>query len=435
MQDATRAAIRPNVFLTYVSTGKFKVNTISVNLLCPLNPETASKNALIPRVLRRGTISLPDMKSISEYLDELYGARIEPTVRKKGEVQSVGFFADFIDDRLIPGGGGILEKVVSLLGELLLSPNTSGGLLRAEYVESEKANLADEINALVNEKRSYSMNRLIELMCPGETFRVHKLGDAVRAQTITPLSLTKHYREMLASSVIEIVYCGGADRMRLENALKQAFSTLIRTDASVDLSTDVRIEPVESEKRQFTERLDVGQGKLVIGFRVGEAMKRPNYAELAVFNAVFGGSVTSKLFLNVREKLSLCYYASSVIEKHKGVMLVASGVEFEKFDEALDEILRQLEDVKSGEITDFELEAARLASANGILTALDTPSGMEELYFDAVFGENKYAPEELAAGCLEISREAVASVASGVRLDAVYYLTGTGGDIFGKEVI
>ena len=435
MQNATRTNIRSNVFLTYVNTDKFKVNTISINVLCPLTQETAPKNALIPRVLRRGTISLPDMKSISEYLDELYGARIEPIVRKKGEVQSVGFFADFIDDRLIPDGDNILEKVVALLGELMLSPNTSGGLLRAEYVESEKANLADEINALINEKRSYSMNRLIELMCPGESFNVHKLGDAERAQAITPLSLTKHYREILASSKIEIVYCGVADRTRLETALKRAFSTLTRNDTAVELSTDIRIEPISEDPRQFTETLDVGQGKLVIGFRVGEAMKRSNYAELAVFNALFGGSVTSKLFLNVREKLSLCYYASSVIEKHKGVMLVASGVEFEKFSEAFDEILCQLEDVKNGEISDFELDAASLAAANGILTSLDTPSGMEELYFDGILGEDKNPPEELAARCRAISKSEVAAVARGVKLDAVYYLTGIGGDIRGKEVI
>ena len=435
MQDTMRITIRPNVFLTYVNTDKFKVNTISVNMLCPLNPETASKNALIPRVLRRGTISLPDMKSLSEYLDELYGARIEPIVRKKGEIQSVGFFADFIDDRLIPGENGILEKVVSLLGELLLLPNTSGGLLRAEYVESERANLVDEINSLINEKRSYSMNRLVELMCPDEAFRVHKLGDAARAQAITPLSLTKHYREMLASSRIEIVYCGSADRTRLEAALKDAFSPLTRRDISPALSTDIRLTTVSDDERQFTERLDVGQGKLVLGFRVGEAMKKSNYAELAVFNAVFGGSVTSKLFLNVREKLSLCYYASSGIEKHKGIMFVSSGVEFEKFDEALDEILRQLEDVKNGEITDFELESASLAAANGILTALDTPSGMEELYFDGILCEDNSPPEELALKCREISKSDVYAVARGVKPDAVYYLTGIGGDVRGQEVI
>lgn len=422
-----RREILPDVFLTTLQTEKFKSDCLSVNLLTQLDRETVSKNALLPRVLARGSAAHPDMDAISAVCDELYGARIIPCVRKLGEILSVGFYAGFIADRFTPDGSRLLEPVARLVGELLLSPSTKGGLLRKEYVESEKEKLIDDIRARVNDKRSYAVDRLIEEMCAFENYGCDDLGSETDAAAVGYVELTRWYHDLLRTAPIELVYCGSADAKRVAAALRDAFITLPRGEVDYELGTDIRMNAVESSPRCFDEALDVTQGKLCLGFRLGECMDEPDFAAIRVFNALYGGSVTSKLFMNVREKLSLCYYASSICDSFKGIMLVSSGIEFDKLDEAKSEILAQLDAVRSGDFSDDDLESARKSVASDLRALTDSPGALESFFLAQTLKGLDYGPMELAALCEEVTREDVTAIAAGIELDAVYFLHGQDG--------
>lgn len=427
MGAVTRKEIMPYVNLTCIRTQKFKTGCFSVNLLTKLSKDTASKNALLPRVLRRGTAMHPDMESIAAALDELYGARIEPVVRKRGEVHSFGFYADFADDDFLPAKEGILEKMADLVGEMLLSPKTWDGRLKPEYVDSERTNLIDEISAEINDKRQYSTRRLIELMCSKEAYGTGRLGTEATARKITAAGLTKYYRQILSQSPIEIIYCGSADEPRVELAMKHAFAGIPRGMIDMDIGTEVYFDRPSQKERSYTDHMDVTQGKLAIGFRLGEVMRAPNYAALIVFNAIFGGGLTSKLFLNVREKLSLCYYASSVIEKHKGIMVVSSGIEFSKYEQTLNEIMAQLDAVRNGDIADWELDSAKKAVMTSYRTIMDQPNSIESYFFDQTVTDLKLMPDDMAvlADCVTVAE--VQKVAQSVICDTVYFLAGKEG--------
>ena len=412
------------VSLTCINTNKFKSGCITINLLCELNRDTASLNALLPRVLRRGSAGLPDMESIIAALDDLYGVRIEPIVRKKGEVHCVGFYIDFPDDRYIPTGESVLEKAIGIAGEILLSPAKQDDFLRSDYVESEKSNLIDDIRAAINDKRGYAIDRLLEEMCCDEAFGISKLGSEEEASKITAAALTAYYHKILDNSRIEIFYCGSADPARVKAAIETTFKSLPpRKNAQVPI-TNIIFEPPTDTPRRFTDSLDVSQGKLTVGFRMGEAIKNPDYPALMLFNTLYGGSVSSKLFLNVRERLSLCYYASSMIDKHKGIMIVSSGVEFSNFNTALDEILAQLESVKNGEISEWEFTSAKRYVITSIKSALDRLGGLEELYFDSVIYSIHYDPAELSDMIDNATVEQVVKLASGIKADSIYMLKG-----------
>ncbi len=419
--DISRKEIMPLVALTSVKTDKFKTGCLGVTFCLQLDRKDASKNALLPKVLMRGCLSHPDMESMSAAMDELYGAKILPVVRSKGEVQCVGLLADFADDAYVPGNEKILERVISLVGEILLCPATKAGLLNSDYVASEREKHADQIRSIISDKQKYATMRLKELMCSGEAFAVDSLGKAEDTLGITPASLTEHYRRLLESARIEIFYCGSADAKRVEAALADAFSALPRSGKETcPVGTDIRTEtgPV----RYFTESLDVGQGKLALGFRLGKVMLEPDIAAILVFNAIYGGSVTSKLFLNVREKLSLCYYAGSRIERHKGVMFVASGIDIEKYDEALAEILRQLELCRQGDIEEEEFLNAKKSVVNELRSMMDSQRQLEDFYLGQAVELLDYSPEMLAALSSEVTVEQAVAVAKSVRLDSVYFL-------------
>jgi len=364
------------------------------------------------------------MESIAAALDDLYGVRIEPIIRKKGELQCVGFYVDFPDDRYIPGDESILEKAINIVCELLLSPAIEDGVLRGDYIESEKSNLIDDIRAAINDKRGYSIDRLLEEMCSGEAFGVSKLGSESEAQAITDKSLTAYYNDFIRDSKIEIYYCGSAEPSRVEAAFYSSLGGLSdRADTEIS-KTNVLYEPVSDNIRRFNETLDVSQGKLTVGFRMGSAMKAPDYPAFMVLNALYGGAVTSKLFMNVRERLSLCYYANSMIDKQKGVMLVASGIEFSKFDTAFSEILAQLDSIKKGDVSDWELTSAKRSIVTSVKSALDSPGGLEELYFDSAVCAVPYDPAQLSNSVESVTLGRVINAAADIKPDSVYFLSG-----------
>lgn len=427
MSQIDRRELFPGVWLRTVHTNKFKSACLSVTMLAPLHPDTAAANALVPYVLRRGTAIHPDMESLSAALDNLYGGAVEPVVRKKGETQCVGFVASFLDDAYTLKGEKLLESAAGLLGELLLKPYTQNGVFSPDYTQGEKANLIDRIRGQINDKRSYSVYRLTQLMCSEEAFGVDKLGDEARVAAITPASLWQRYQELLGGAAIELYYCGSASPDRAAEALRSALEGLpVGGERSVP-DCDVRLG-AGPQPNVVEEAMDVTQGKLAMGFRTGGVTCwEEDFPAMVMCNAIFGGTTLSKLFMNVREKLSLCYYASSMLEKMKGLILVSSGIEFENYQTAREEILAQLEALRRGEIEDWELEGARRTLVSGHLAALDDQARQEEFWLGQSVAGLDSSAEELAAQFETVTREQVAQAAARLELDTIYFLKGKEG--------
>ena len=413
-----RREIMQDVFLTYLPAQHFKTSRLTLNLVTGLDRASASANALLPAVLRRGTVRCPDMESLSAALDTLYGANIDYTVRKKGERQCVGFAAGFIDDGFTPHGERLLEPVAQQLGELLLEPVTRDGCFLSEYVDSEKANLIDAIRALKNDKRDWADIRLMQEMCAGEPYSVLRLGDEETAGAITADALYRHGRKLMASSRVELIYCGGAEERRVEDAVLSALARLPR--GSQTPLPPVRRAAAPETPRCIIETMDVTQGKLAMGYRCTS----DDYPAMVLANLIFGGTSNSKLFLNVREKHSLCYYASSSYARSKGILTVSSGVEITDFERAEEEIERQLHAVQQGDWEDWEQEGALQAIRTSLLSLTDSQGALENFYLGQIASGATETPEELAAELQQVTKERIVAAARTVTPDTVYFLRG-----------
>lgn len=424
--EFNRNELMPGVFLSHLRSDKFKTACMSVTLLTQLRRETAAMNAVIPFVLNRGTTRYGDMEQLSRRMDELYGAAVEPVVRRIGEIQCIGFYGSFPEPDYLPGGEALLGDTCALMAQLLLDPATRGGLLLPQYVDSEREKLLDIIRSRMNDKRSYALTRCIEEMCCYEDFAVSRFGSESEAENIHYKKLTRHYRELIQTCPVEIFYCGKTDFKAVSAAMREAFSTMPRGEIDYDIGTDLRMNAVEDHIRFVEEEMDVTQGKLVLGFRLGECMEEPDIPALYVFNAVYGSGATSKLFMNVREKLSLCYYASSAVYLHKGIMLVSSGIEFDKLDAARDEILAQLDSVRRGEITDDELRSAKKSVASDLRAVQDSIGELEGFYLSQALDGLDYGPAELAALAEDVTKEDVQAIAKSIECDLIYFLKGSG---------
>lgn len=427
MMERKHRQLMPGVQLTAVQTNKFKTCLLAVTFLEPLSADTAAKNALLPAVLRRGTKQHPDMVAMSAALDELYGGVIEPMVRKKGETQCIGFVGSFLDDAYLPKEFNVLETAAKVMGEMLLEPVQEAGTFQEAYLESEKTNLINRIRARINDKQQYAIYRLISQMCSGEAYGVDKLGEEAEVAAITAEGLWQRYQALLQTVPIEIYYCGSAPIERVEAAMKVALAGLPQGKRQFVPAGKGNFVPSQVP-RYFGDVMDVTQGKLTMGFRLDAPCTEPKAAaSLLVFNAIFGGSTTSKLFMNVRERLSLCYYANSIADKHKGMLLVSSGIAFDQYEQAKDEILAQLDDCRKGKLETEELESARRYVVNNLRTMLDAQGRLEDYWLGQVVASRDDAPDVLEQETEKVTLEDIKEMAQRLSLDSVYFLQGKEG--------
>ena len=409
------------VCLRGVQTGRFKSACLSCSFLRPLRREEAAKNALLANVLIQGTQTHPDLQSISRALDGLYGASLGPLVRKNGQIQTWGFYLSFLEDRFALEDDRVLEPVTELLGEVLLRPRLEGGVFVPAWVEREKENLISTIEAAVNDKRVYADRQMLRAMCRDDGFGIPRLGEPEDVAAVTPEELYRHYLRVLGASQVELFYAGSAPLETVAELLRRALAGLPRQAAD-----PLPFAPMcrRAEPQYLEETMELTQGKLAMGFTTGITTQDPRFPALMVWNALFGGDLTSKLFQNVREKLSLCYYASSSVYGAKGIVTVSSGIDTGNYEKARDEILRQLEACRAGEITQAELRAAQEAICSSLRTIADAAGRMEDF---ALFRLLSRFPLDRAGyrdAVLAVTADQVAKIAAQVELDTIFFLKG-----------
>lgn len=413
--------ISQGAVLHHIDDPKFKTVTILFAIHRPLNREDAAKNALLPMVLKRGCKKYPTLSDIEVRLQELYGAELQVGVTKKGENQILTFGIQTIQDRFTPDRSEALPLVTELLLSVLLDPVCQNGVFLDEYVEQEKTNLLDMIDALLNDKRRYARFRCIQEMCNDEPFGVHEYGDKESAKKIDAKGLYEYYKTLLATSRLDIFLCGTADAQKILAQVKEALSG--KFEAPVPY-TQSKIYPRVGDVSYVTEVLDVNQAKLELGLRTNTAPASERYYHLAVANSILGSGVHSKLFNNVREKLSLAYYASSVMVRHKGLMLIGMGIDQDKYEEALKETLLQIQRLKDGDVSSYEFESSKAFLTGLAQAAKDDQYALIDFHLSSLAAGIDEGLDEYTEKILKTTLVQAIEAAKGIELDTVYFLKG-----------
>lgn len=401
-----------------VKTDKFKSNSLTVYIISPLTHETAAMGALLPRILCRRNAAYPDAQSLRGHLCELYGADISGGCEKRGEMQIISLGIHSISHRYLPED--VTDECISLLADTLFHPVLENGMFAEFDVEIEKKNLIDIINSEINDKVYYAYSRMIEEMCKDEAFGIGKNGTVSSAEKITPDKLTEYWKKLISEARIEIFSVGADnDEEKLFSSWKSAFAEIERNPKEI-LPAEVILK--EGEIKRLDEHMPVEQAKLVMGFRTGVTAPQADVSAIMLANEIFGGSVNSKLFTNVREKLHLCYYCSSGIEKYKGIMYIRSGIEAKNKEKAIAEILSQLNMVKNGDFTEEEISAAKLSLSDEYRSIDDSLYGIESYYLGQLLAKTDKSPEEMAKRIKEITKDEIIKAFENVALDTVYCL-------------
>ncbi|KQC47302.1 pitrilysin family protein [Geobacillus stearothermophilus] len=420
MVDEKVTAVGP-VRVHTISTDKYKTNTIVWKMKAPLAKETVTLRALLPYVLQSGTADYPSVKALRTYLDELYGATLNVDLTKKGEHHIMTIRIDVANERFLPEQTPLLSKALQLLADLLFRPALDGGRFVTDIVEQEKRALRQRIQAVYDDKMRYANMRLVEEMCKGEPYALSPNGELEDVDAITAERLHRYYERALAEDELDLYVIGDVDEEEVLNTVRQRF---LLPDRAEPARTPQAQAKARGEVKEVIERQDVKQGKLNIGYRTNVTYEDDDYYALQMFNGIFGGFSHSKLFINVREKASLAYYAASRLESHKGILMVMSGIEPSNYEKARRIIDEQMQAMKNGDFTDEEMAQTKAVIRNQLLETLDTPRGLVEVLYHNVVSTRKRPIDEWMAGTDQVTREDVVRVADKVELDTVYFLTG-----------
>ena len=415
-----RKQIAPGVTLHCCRDSRFKTGCLSFQLVRPMCKEEAAKNALLSAVLLRGTAKHPDLRSITQVLDELYGTSVSTLVRRVGDYQTVGFYCGFMDDRFALPGDKVLEPMLRFLEEILLdSPVENGGFSTA-FVESEKKNLAATIDSELNDKRVYAMGQLLKTMCRADTFGIPRLGEKEDVLTIEASDLYRHYQKILRESPIHIFYVGSADSEAVKTMLAPIWRRLERSPMVLPAQTG--FHPCEG--RDETECMDITQGKLGLGYTTTITNRDKDFPAMQVMNTIFGAGMTSKLFMNVREKLSLCYSVGSSYYGTKGIVTVSAGIDFDKEEMTRQEVEKQLNACREGQITEEELISAKQALLSSLRASHDSPGAIEGYYATAALSGMPLTVPEYMEAVEAVTVEQVAAAARTVQYHSSFFLKG-----------
>lgn len=400
----------------FIQNNRFSTTHISVNLYLPLKRETVAVNALLPFVLSSCSAEYPDFSALNLRLNELYGADVGGIADKIGDTQVLRFFSYFIDDEYIPNGDKVADEAVELLISMLFKPSVKNGSFLKADVEREKRLTLEKIAGIVNDKRSYAISRIIAEMYKDEPFGELKTGSAKDVAAITGESLFNAFERVLSSAEVRIQVIGKKLPDRLFDRIAEGLKGYERITPAI--APSVPKKPA-AEVNRILEEMDVSQGKLVMGFCTDCVGSERETAFLTVFADLFGGGPYSKLFANVREKLSLCYYCAARPNRNKGYILVDCGVESENAEKAENEILNQLNELKKGNFTDEELNFAISSIKDSLACLNDSEASLDGWYAMRPFGE-PISPEEYISIIEKVTKEDIIKAAGLYRLDTVY---------------
>ncbi|MCI8590410.1 MAG: insulinase family protein [Clostridiales bacterium] len=423
MPSVTKLKIKEGLDVQFIDTDQFKTNYFSVSFSLPITKENAPLSTLLPKVLMRGCEKYPTMTAISKRLDDLYAADVYPRVFSRGETQFFGLAASMLKDRFAQDGTQIEAGVFELFSQLLFHPLIENGAFKKEYVETEKKQIISRIRAQKNDKRRYAVKRCEEEMCADEAYGIPTFGYEEDVAKITPESLYQFYQSVITGIQCHLYFIGHTNTEHLKHELASMFSSLAPVPAVPNTCQVIR---QAGKIKEITDVMPAEQSKLTLGFRTGTILADGNWHVFSVFMEIFGLSPASKLFMNVREKLSLCYYCSCNAEPHKGIMLVYSGITAKNKEKAQSEILDQLKAIQHGDIAEEELNAAKLSVINAYRSLSDSPVSLEGWFTGRKLAGLTTTPEDCIPMVMAVTKEQVMNIAQKISLDTIYFMKAEG---------
>ena len=410
--------------LHIIDSKKFKTIHLTAKFRTALTRDMITKRALLPFVLQQGSEDYPTANEFRRALDQLYGATYSMDGAKKGEQHVLTARMTLANPTFLATDENILKEGLTFFKQTLLKPKLVNQQFDPKIVKKEKLTLKQKIAAIVDDKMHYANVRLVDEMCQNEPYQVHVHGYEEDLDGINGENLYQYYSSILRNDLLDIYVLGDLSSIDVEELIADMFD---REPTNQQKQQHIPKGKTIKETAEVIEEQSVQQAKLHLGFRTHTHFSDSDYPALQVFNGIFGAFPSSKLFLNVREKHSLAYYASSQFESHKGLLFVYSGIAPKDYEQAKTIILEQMEAMTNGDFEEEQIEDAKKQIMNQYKETLDNPFGIIEMIYNQRVAGTSRSAEELLVKINEVDKESIIKMANKIKLDTIYLLTANGG--------
>ncbi len=416
--DTKREKINEGAMLTTITDKKFKTNSVVIRFIVPLSEESAAANSLAAQLLILSHKKYGGLTAITDFTNKLYGASIGASTFKVGDNQVVAFTASSIRNEYALEGEQLFESVIKVLLECIFDPDEFSD----KYFELKKAELISSIDSEVNEKRTFAILNATSAAFENEPYALPPYGTRASAEALTKDKVFSAYKNLLSTAGVEVSLVGAGDFDKAKELIKQRFD---KPNLKVKSYPFINYSEAKAGVKYAEDSFDMNQLKMVMVFKTSYR----NDAVNGLFSALLGGTPFSKLFMNVREKLSLCYYCASRVIYEKGAIMIDSGIDPKNLEEAKAEILNQLDQIKKGNFTDEELYNTKLALKGSFVSVYDSPSELAAWYFiRTARGHEGESPDDAQKKMFEVTRDEIIAAANSLTLDTVYTLKNNGGE-------
>lgn len=420
--------MKQGIRLHTINTNKFKTNLIAIFLSIPLTRENVTKNSVLVSALRRGCERYKSQEEISKKLEEMYGAEFNCGLDKIGKNHVLKFYIESINDEFLPQNGeNMLKQSMEILSEIIFNPLIQDKGFNEEYINQEKENVKQIIDAKKDNKARYALFRCVEEMYKDKPEGLYKYGYTEDLEEINAKNLYSYYNQLINSCKIDIFISGKLDGIEVEKLVQENENiSKLQERRPLFIVNKPEQKNVVKEKNTVEEKLDVTQGKLVIGYDVianKDELENKKFRYVGMlYNAILGGTATSKLFQNVRERESLAYTASSNFSYYTGNVFINAGIEIDNFEKANNIIKEQIEDMKKGEFTEEDIKNAKkviISNIDGISDEQDT----EIIYFlGQELSNNNVTLEQYKEYIQDINKNEIEDFAKKVCINTIYFL-------------
>lgn len=418
--DYSKTIIKDGISFHKITTSKFKTNLFAIFITTPLSRETVTKNALISAVLRRGTKNMPTQDAIAKELESMYGADFNCGIEKNGDNHIIKFYIESINDDFLPEQDNLSKKSLELLYDIVFNPLIENGCFKKEYVEGEKSTLKQIIEGKIDNKSKYALDRCIEEMHKNKPYGLYKFGYVEDLDKINEKDLYEYYNNLMKTCKIDVFVSGFNIDNLCENEiladLKPRIPNYIPNKNNL-INTQINTPQV------ITEKMDVTQGKLMIGLDLLNVNSDESYIA-SVYNVILGGGANSKLFQNVREKASLAYTAGSSYIKNKNNIIIRCGIEIKNYEKAIEIIKEQLNQMYKGDFSEEDIESAKQLIYASFKSILDAQDSEITYYFAQELSEKFVSLDENIEKVRAVTKEQILDIAKKVQINTIYFLTG-----------
>ena len=406
----------------FINTDKHKTDLTCVILTVPLKREYVTKNALIPFLLRRGTEKLPNQYLINKEMENMYGASFNLGIDKSGDNIILKFYIETISNEYALDGENILKRNIENLLDIIFNPLKNNGILNQDFLDIEKENLRKVINSKIDDKDAYAFERCISEMYKQNGFGLYKFGYIEDIDKITIEEITEYYDWLISNAKIDIFMSGKINEKEFTNVLleNQNIKDLNPREGYYILNRQ-STESRQNVENEVFESMNVVQGKLVLGLNVD--FDDENLQAIAlVYNAILGDGANSMMFQNVREKAGLAYSSKSTFIKQKMNIFIRCGIQIENYEKALNLIKVQLDNIKTGEFSDEDIEVAKVYLTSSIKN-IEEEQDTEIVYYigQELSGTNR-SIEEYIDRIQRVSKEDILAFAEKVSINTIYFL-------------